>query len=386
MGYLVIKVDGLSLEKFINLCVSRGIKLWGIKRISYTSLTANIGIKDFKSLPPITRIVHSRIKIQNRKGFPFLLYHFRHRKMLLTGIIIFMMALYVLSSFIWQVEVVGKLKIGSEIIYSNLEKKGIRPGAYKGKLDTWKIENEMLIEIPELSWISIEFKGTRAIIRAVEGVKPPKLLDAKTPCNIIAAKDGIIDQLIVLEGDTIVEIGQTVRKGQLLVSGIIHHEDTEILRYVHAQAKVLARTWYEGKGNVDTGELSKARTGKKITHKVLETGEWEIDINKKEIPFEEYEVEEKREPFLGLAKFGWISWSIRDYFEIKPVSRENAEELAKERASAVAMEDAFKRIPKGAKIIDKKSKYYIIKDKGYEAVVYIEVLEDIAEQVGLSTN
>jgi similar to stage IV sporulation protein len=386
IGYLVIKVDGLSLEKFINLCVSRGIRLWGIKRISYTSLVANIGIKDFKALPPIVRKVHSKIKIVNKKGLPFLLYRFRHRKMLLIGIVIFMATLYVLSSFIWQVDVVGTLKINPDIIYANLEEKGLKPGAYKGNLDTWKIENEMLIEIPELSWISIEFKGTKAIIRVIEGERPPKLLDAKTPCNIIASKDGIIIQLLVLEGDAMVEVGETVRKGQLLVSGIIHHEDTNTLRYVHAKAKIFARTWYEGRGYGDIKDALKVRTGRKVTHKVLETKEWEIGIDRKEIPFEEYEVEERREPFLGISEIESISWIIRDYYELKTITQGDGMNLAKEKASERAIEDALKRIPKGAKIIDKKFKYDIIKDKGYEAIVYIEVLEDIAEQVELLTN
>ncbi|NLJ65696.1 MAG: sporulation protein YqfD [Clostridiales bacterium] len=386
IGYLVIRVDGLSLEKFINLCVSRGIKLWGIRRISYTSLNANIGIKDFKSLPPIARKVHAKIRIMNKKGFPFILYRFRHRKMLLTGIVVFMTTLYVLSSFIWQVEVVGTLKINPDIIYSNLEKKGIKPGAYKGKLDTWKIENEMLIEIPELSWVSIEFKGTKAIIRAVEREKPPKLLDAETPCNIIASKDGIINQILVLEGDALVEVGDTVRKGQLLVSGIIHHEDMETIRYVHAKAKVFARTWYEGRGYGDIRDVLKVRTGRKVTHKVLETKEWEIDIDRKDIPFDEYEVEEREEPFLGISKLGWISWTIRDYYELTTIEQGDGMDLAKEKASERAMEDAFKRIPKGVKIIDKTFKYDIIKDTGYDAIVYIEVLEDIAEQVELLTN
>ena len=71
LGYLVIRVDGLSLEKFINLCVSRGVKLWGIKRINYTSLTANISIKDFKSLPPIVRIVRCKVKIKEKEVFHF---------------------------------------------------------------------------------------------------------------------------------------------------------------------------------------------------------------------------------------------------------------------------------------------------------------------------
>ena len=82
LGYVVISVNGLSLEKFINLCVSRGIKLWGIRRISYTSLTAKIGIRDFKSLPPIVRRVGCRVKIIDKRGFPFGI-RFRHRKMLI---------------------------------------------------------------------------------------------------------------------------------------------------------------------------------------------------------------------------------------------------------------------------------------------------------------
>lgn len=132
--------------------------------------------------------------------------------------------------------------------------------------------------------------------------------------------------------------------------------------------------------------MLKVRTGRKVTHKVLETKEWEIDIDRKDIPFDEYEVEEREEPFLGISKLGWISWTIRDYYELTTIEQGDGMDLAKEKASERAMEDAFKRIPKGVKIIDKTFKYDIIKDTGYDAIVYIEVLEDIAEQVELLTN
>lgn len=49
VGYVIIRVEGLSLEKFINLTVSRGIYLWGIKRQNYTTLTARISIRGFNS-------------------------------------------------------------------------------------------------------------------------------------------------------------------------------------------------------------------------------------------------------------------------------------------------------------------------------------------------
>ena len=124
----------------------------------------------------------------------------------------------------------------------------------------------------------------------MEGVKPPKLIDTSTPCNIVASKDGIIHQPIVMEGELVVEVGDTVRKGQLLVSGIIEHQDTQIVRYVHARANIWARTWYEGKGQADFSSVLKTRTGRKITHKVLETKNWQINIDIPDIPFDEYEV------------------------------------------------------------------------------------------------
>ncbi len=386
LGYLVIRVDGLSLEKFINLCVSRGVKLWGIKRINYTSLTANISIKDFKSLPPIVRIVRCKVKIKEKRGFPFLAYRFRHRKMLIAGMLIFLVILYILSSIIWVVEVEGAQKVDEEVIYKLLEQKGVKAGVYKGKLNLWDIENQLLIELPELSWVSIELKGTKAIVRVVEGVKPPKLIDTSTPCNIVASKDGIIHQPIVMEGELVVEVGDTVRKGQLLVSGIIEHQDTQIVRYVHARANIWARTWYEGKGQADFSSVLKTRTGRKITHKVLETKNWQINIDTPDIPFDEYEVEEKRQPLLGGDGDKGLAWVIRDYYEVKRSSGRDIDRIAKEKASEEAMENALKNIPNGAKIIDKKFKYDIIKDIGYKAIVYVEVLEDIAEQIELSVN
>ncbi|HZJ82589.1 MAG TPA: sporulation protein YqfD, partial [Clostridia bacterium] len=367
-GYLLIKVEGLSLEKFINLCVSRGIKLWGIKRVGYTSLTVCIGIKDFKALPAIVRLLHCRVKILDKRGFPFLTYGFRHRKMLIIGMVIFLIILYGLSSFIWTVEVEGNVKIQSELLYNLLEDKGIKPGVSKRELDIWDIQNEILMDIPEISWISIELKGTRAITRVVEGVQAPLLIDKDKPCNIVATKDGIIQQLIILEGEGLVEVGDTVKKGQLLVSGIIDHEDTGVVRYVHAMSKIYARTWYEGEGSGDFAQVAANRTGEKISRKHWETKAWEININGEEIPFKEYEVEERKKPIFNLGNFAPIFIVTRDFYEIQSNTTADIDRLAKEKAEKEALENAMKKIPKGAKAVDKKFKYDIIKDIGYEVV------------------
>jgi len=237
----------------------------------------------------------------------------------------------------------------------------------------------MLIEVPELSWISIEMKGTKAIVRVVETTKAPEIIDRETPCNIVAAKDGIIERIITLEGEPLVNKGDTVRQGQLLVSGIIEHPDTGITRRVHAMAQVMARTWYEGRSHVSFEEVSRVRTGNKVVHKSYEINGWNLSINPDDIPFKQYEVEEKRSPVVGIGQVLPFYTVIKEYYEIKNIPVEDRIDLMIRKAEEKAWQDAQKKIPSGAKIIDKQFKYDMIKEEGIDAVIYVEVLEDIAQ-------
>jgi len=300
--------------------------------------------------------------------------------MLIAGMILFIIILYGLGSFVWVVEVEGAIKTDPQYIIEKLGKYGIKPGAFKMGIDTWTTENRMLIEIPELSWISIEIKGVKAIARVVEATKPPALLNKDVPCNIIAAKDGIIEKVIVLEGEALIKRGDTVKQGQLLVSGIIEHEDIGVVRYVHAMAQIMARTWYEGRSHVSFEEVSGIRTGKKVTHKYYEINGLDLDMGKIEIPFEKYEVEEIKIPVVGAGQVLPFYSITRNYYEIKDVTAQERIEIALKKAEEKAWEDAKKKIPNGAKIIDKQFKYDMIKGEGIDAIVYVEVLEDIAQQ------
>ena len=70
-GYVKIKVEGLFLERFINICVSKKILLMDIKREKSTIMYANVGIADYKKLKQVARKTKSKIKIHRKKGLPF---------------------------------------------------------------------------------------------------------------------------------------------------------------------------------------------------------------------------------------------------------------------------------------------------------------------------
>ncbi|MFW5648022.1 MAG: sporulation protein YqfD, partial [Candidatus Alkaliphilus sp. MAG34] len=54
-GYVIIRVEGLTLEKFINMCTVRNIYLWDVKRIGNTTLEAKLGVRGFKDLRKIVK-------------------------------------------------------------------------------------------------------------------------------------------------------------------------------------------------------------------------------------------------------------------------------------------------------------------------------------------
>ena len=89
-GYVIIKVKGLTLERFLNLAATNDIYLWDIRRIDYTELEMKATIEGFRALKEIVNKVGCRVEIVEKKGLPFLLYRIKNRKALGIGFILFL--------------------------------------------------------------------------------------------------------------------------------------------------------------------------------------------------------------------------------------------------------------------------------------------------------
>ena len=55
LGYVNIEVEGYFIERFINICNSKKIFLWNMKRKHSTIIRVNIGIRDFKRIKKIAK-------------------------------------------------------------------------------------------------------------------------------------------------------------------------------------------------------------------------------------------------------------------------------------------------------------------------------------------
>ena len=80
LGYIRITVEGYFIERFINLCLKKGILLWNNKRKKSTLLEVNVSIKDFREVVEIAKKSQCKVKIKQKKGLPFLFHKYRKRK------------------------------------------------------------------------------------------------------------------------------------------------------------------------------------------------------------------------------------------------------------------------------------------------------------------
>ncbi len=106
-GYVMISVEGLSLEKFLNLAAKGNVKLWDVRRLSYIKMTACVSRSGFRKLRACLRGVrNTRIHIAAKYGAMFRLSFLRFRKALVPGALLFVAALASAAMFVWEVRVV----------------------------------------------------------------------------------------------------------------------------------------------------------------------------------------------------------------------------------------------------------------------------------------
>lgn len=187
-GYLNIELEGYFVEKFINICISKNIFLWNIKRTRATLVYMNIGIKDFRKISKIVKETKCKLKIKSKKGLPFIFNKYRKRKIFFIFLLILTVGIISLSNFIWNIEITGNVNITREELLQSLEKDGLKLGILKNKVDTKEIVNKMRLERNDLAWVGIEIKGTNAIVKIVEAAQKPDIINEEDYCNIVATK------------------------------------------------------------------------------------------------------------------------------------------------------------------------------------------------------
>ncbi len=378
-GYLIITVTGTFPERFINVCTVKNILLWDIVRISDKAIRCKISVRAFRLLPQIVRNTGVRVKINARHGFPFFLQKYRKRKLLLSGVFILITVMIVANQFVWDIEVRGNHTVKTSDILAALENEGLKCGVPKAKIDQRLIKNNVILKLPSLAWLWIDKRGSKIIVDVRERMPVPQIFDPNEYCNITAAKDAVIESMIVRNGIPVVSEGDTVLAGTVLVTGKITSPLKPDIRYVHSEAQIYARVWYEKTETFSRLSTRRIETGNKKRHMTLSLFGKDLPLfHNASAPFANSNTEEKKHELSLFGNYLGITLKTTEYTEVSlSEERHTVESIAAQGAKVLKEQIDDETMP-DSKLISVSDSYAEVDDTTVSVTVRAEYLENIS--------
>lgn len=229
----------------MNLCLQNGYTYSDFCWHDDGSVSFSMPLGDARRLLRDCKQAALPIRAVGAYGFPAVVWHLRRRAGLLIGGALVAALLFLSGRFVWDVEVVGNESLSDTEVKEILRSCEFGVGSYIPGIKVRALENRVLISTDRIAWLSVYLDGTVARVQVVEREVPPVdegvPPNTSKPANVIAACDGQIETVCIYRGEAVVTVGQAVKKGELLVSGI-YSSDYGGFRYTRAAAEVWART------------------------------------------------------------------------------------------------------------------------------------------------
>ena len=209
---------------------------------------------------------------------------FRRRFGLLLGLLLAAGVIFYQSNVVETIEITGAQTADERVILALLEDEGIRRGTWIGDIDMFRAEQRVRTSLPEVAWAGMHRIGNRIVLDISEFRQNVPMLHERIPCNILAAHDAQITGAEVYSGAFCHRIGDGVRKGELLVSGVRTEESGKSV-FLHANAHITGIFTQEAELSVYTSQTVQHPTGRRFTRRLLRVFGLRIPLTAGRAPF-----------------------------------------------------------------------------------------------------
>ena len=379
IGYVRITIEGYYIERFINICTTNKITIWNLKRDKNVKLEMNVRIKDFKDIIKIAKKTKCKVKINNKKGLPFLLNKYKKRKIFAILLILIISIILFTSNFVWNIEVKEENGQYLENIIQDLNEAGLTTGQWKNKINTKDIINKIRLKRNDIAWIGIELKGTNVIVKVKKADEKPSIVNENEYCNIVSNKNGVITKINAQNGTANVKVGDIVNEGTVLIAGWMEGKYTG-LNYVHAKGEVKAKVWYTKSEKIEYNQTIKEETGNIEKKYSIKLNNFKINFKKGVSKFKFYDTITSEKKFRIFSDF-YLPISIEEitYKELEEKQKKYTAEEAKNIGIKDLQQQLDEEIKNKENIVNKNINAYEYENY-VEVFVTYEVLEDIGTE------
>lgn len=295
-GSVRLEVSGAFPERFLNLCAQRGTAFWAVEWPDTHTLRLSVAWQDREGLEELGERTGCTLTELRRRGAPPFLLRFRRRYALLAGLCLAFLGACLLSRFVLVVDVEGNETVPTQVILTELRRQGLGPGTYGPSLAVRELANEVLLQLPDLAWMTVNLHGIRAQVVVREKVPTPKVVDESLLGDIVAEAPGLVTKIEAWSGDAAVAEGDTVLAGDVLIRGSIRMDPPQYSENppqwlpVRAMGRVEGRTWRTLTASIPLTADVKVLTGDENTSwSLIFLGQRVNFFQNSGIPFERYD-------------------------------------------------------------------------------------------------
>ena len=321
-GYVKIIISSASKSSAMNVILINCLTYKSSKILDDGSLELKIKASLRSKFQSVFKDNMIEAEFSDNLGFSAYIWRYNRRFGLIFGMFLLFLCVYTSSLFVWRIDIEGNQGVSKEEIISTLEKSGFSLGTFIPTIDYDDLHNKFLLNSEEISWISVNIKGNVATVlvkeRLIENEKP-----SNTYTNVVAASDAQILTIQLYDGKKVISIGDIVKKGDLLISGVIDSQ-SQGTRYVHADGVIKGYVNKHISVKIPLNSTEKRYTGSSHTEKTLKIFSKSINFSPKYR--NSYIIYDKIESRKKICIFGRIELPIEistvtySEYELTPVS------------------------------------------------------------------
>lgn len=368
-GEITIEINALKPERILNALWNRDIYTERVVKLNLTTIRFIIQYSDYRETIDVIKRLKGKFKVVDKSGGILLFILLKRRISLVIGGILFFIIIYIMSNFIWSIQIETKNNLSPFEIRQQLNKIGIKPGLKKSDVNVYDIERKMENLNDQIMWIRIRIEGSTLKLVIEEKINPPAAEEAENSNEVVAKMDGEIERVYTYSGNAAVKPGDIVKKGDTLILGIQGREGFE--REVKPKGTVIANTFYEKDMEVQISGDKLTRSGNKTSEIYLNIFGKKIYLKKVIDGYKYYDKIEENN--------GFFNKTI--YFEKKAEKVNVDKDEAVAEASQKLEQSLSKTLSNDTKIVDKKITIDEIDENNIMVRVLFTVQQDIAKGV-----
>ena len=368
-GYVIIHIEGLCAARFLKRIADAGIRVSNVRKAGDAEYLLTIPAKRFFELRKLRRGLPLRIRITERGGMPFYLRKLRRRPVLWIGTVVLFIGILFLSTRVWIIRIPETKRVDPEEITALLRERGIYPGARPEGPILITAANDLSAQIREAAWIGLDREGVLLTVNVVESLPESAKRTDRVPSDIVAERDGVVTQLQVMRGQARVKVGDRVKAGDVLISGVVFYKDSSY--ETAADGTVYAAVEYRSERELSDRITEAYETDR--TETVSSFRIWNHTVFCTKPSFEHYRlIGHETVAANGLLPVAIGTQTAREIgFRERMLSEEESEQYA----LTEAREQALKAVPRDASVINT---YGTIRTKqGKKIAVVIVTAEEI---------